>query len=287
MKNILLFCPTNWLVLGALAIFSSGCDVIDNPVIDLGIGYRGEAPAPIFTALSEGESHVVIEDFTAHECGNCPPAAALAEALAEAHPERVHVIAVHAGPLASIHDEPFDTDWTCAEAELWWTQLAFQINPIGRINRRGGSSAILVPTVWEAEMNLALAEPASLHLQGLAVEDGNAVHLHVHGSFSNALPGELRLAVLVLESHLIGAQLDYTADPQVVLDYEFNHLLRGSVSGGDGLPWTSDAMAGDVLQADYTMDWDPNWTVENSHFLAVVAGPTGEIFASLELPWAE
>jgi thiol-disulfide isomerase/thioredoxin len=280
-----------------LAVLPAGCDVIDNPVIDLGISYRGDAAPPIFSALNSGLSHVVIEDFTAHECGNCPPAAVLAEALAEANPERVHVIGVHAGPLAAPQSAPFDTDWTCEEAELWWTQLAFQINPIGRVNRRGGSGAILMPTVWEAEMNLALGEPSSLHLQGMAIVDGvvggagSDVHIHVHGSFSADFTGELRLAVLVLESHLIGTQLNYTADPEVVEDYEFNHMLRGSVSGGDGLPWgatgaSAGASAGDVLQADYTFGWNAEWMIENCHLLAVATNAEGEIVASLELPWA-
>jgi thiol-disulfide isomerase/thioredoxin len=272
-----------------LAVLPAGCDVIDNPVIDLGISYRGDAAPPIFSALNSGLSHVVIEDFTAHECGNCPPAALLAEALAEANPQRVHVIGVHAGPLAAAQDAPFDTDWTCEEAELWWTQLAFQINPIGRVNRRGGSGAILMPTVWEAEMNLALNEPAYLHLQGLAIADGNDVHVHVHGSFSGGFDSELRLAVLVLESHLIGTQLNYTADPEVVEDYEFNHMLRGSVSGGDGLPWgiSGSTVAGDVLQADYSLAWEDEWTIENCHLLAVVSDESGEVVASFELPWAE
>ncbi|MDG2426740.1 MAG: Omp28-related outer membrane protein [Flavobacteriales bacterium] len=271
----------------AATVCFSGCDVIDNPVIDLGIGYRGEALVPEFSLLTGGPRHVLIEDFTAHECGNCPPAAVVAEALAEGGGGLVHAIAVHAGPLAAVQDAPFDTDWTCEEAELWWSQLGIQVNPIGRVNRRGGSGASLPPTVWEAEMEAALIEPANLHLQGLAVEDGDDVHVHVHGSFSAAVEGEVRLAVVVLESGLVGAQLNYASDPEVLTDYEFNHMLRGSVSGGDGLPWIADASAGDVLQSDYSMVWNPDWSIENCHLLAIATASDGEVLAVLELPWAE
>ena len=30
--------------------------------------------APSFDAMSTGPQHVLLEDFTAHQCGNCPPA---------------------------------------------------------------------------------------------------------------------------------------------------------------------------------------------------------------------
>ena len=70
---------------GLLSLCITGCDVIDDPVIPLTIGYRGEAPVPSFDAMTTGPQHVLLEDFTAHQCGNCPPAGALAEQLSETH----------------------------------------------------------------------------------------------------------------------------------------------------------------------------------------------------------
>ena len=137
-------------LLGLLSFCITGCDVIDDPVIPLTIGYRGEAPAPSFEAMTAGPQHVLLEDFTAHQCGNCPPAGALAEQLSDTHDGRLHVLAVHAGSLAAVSDAPFDTDWTNAEANAYWSQLAFQVNPIGRVNRRGGPTEIVSPNNWSA-----------------------------------------------------------------------------------------------------------------------------------------
>ena len=97
-------------LLATALLLLGGCDVLDDPVIPLTINYRGEAAPPTFDALSSGPQHVLLEDFTAHQCGNCPPAGVLAEQLAEEHDGLVHVLAVHAGSLAAVSDAPFDTD---------------------------------------------------------------------------------------------------------------------------------------------------------------------------------
>ena len=134
-------------LLASVLLLFGGCDVLDDPVIPLTINYRGEAEPPSFDALSDGPQHVLLEDFTAHQCGNCPPAGVLAEQIAEDHDGLVHVLAIHAGSLAAVSDAPFDTDWTNDESNAYWDQLAFQVNPIGRVNRRGGPAKSPPPTI--------------------------------------------------------------------------------------------------------------------------------------------
>ena len=83
------------------------------------------------------------------------------------------------------------------------------------------------------------------------------------------LSGEIRLALLINENNLIAAQLDYGSDPEVIADFEHNHMLRGSLSGADGLVIATDPSAGSTVQMDYTMAWNPEWVQENCHVLAV------------------
>ncbi|MGB0509580.1 MAG: Omp28-related outer membrane protein [Flavobacteriales bacterium] len=228
------------------ALLLGGCDVLDDPVIPLTINYRGDAAPPSFDAMSTGPQHVLLEDFTAHQCGNCPPAGALAEQIAEDNDGRVHLLAIHAGPLAAVSSAPFDTDWTNTEANAYWDQLAAQVNPIGRINRRGGPEEIASPNNWPALVEAELALTPDAHLQGAVIPDPTVsgdVHLHTHITFANAVPGDVRLALLINENHLIAAQLDYQSDPQVIEDFEHNHLLRGSLSGADGLVVASNPAA--------------------------------------------
>jgi len=273
-------------VIGALLL--GRCDVLDDPVIPLTINYRGDAAPPSFDAMSTGPQHVLLEDFTAHQCGNCPPAGALAEQIAEDNDGLVHLLAIHAGSLAAVSSAPFDTDWTNAEANAYWDQLAAQVNPIGRINRRGGPEEIASPNNWPALVEAELALTPDAHLQGAVIPDPTGsgdVHLHTHITFTNAVPGDVRLALLINENSLIAAQLDYQSDPQVIEDFEHNHLLRGSLSGADGLVVASDPGAGSTVQLDYTLVWNDEWVLDNSHVLAVLTNANGEVLNCLDLPF--
>ena len=275
-------------LLATALLLLGGCDIIDDPVIPLTINYRGEAAPPTFDALSSGPQHVLLEDFTAHQCGNCPPAGVLAEQLAEEHDGLVHVLAVHAGSLAAVSDAPFDTDWTTPESNAYWDQLAAQVNPIGRVNRRGGPDEIASPNNWPASVDAELALTPDAHLQGAVIPDPSVaedVHLHTHITFANAVAGEVRLALLISENHLIAAQLDYQNDPEVIEDFEHNHMLRGSLSGADGLVIATDPAAGSTLQLDYTLVWNDEWVLDNSHILAVLTNADGEVLNCLDLPF--
>ena len=124
-------------LLATTLLLLGGCDIIDDPVIPLTINYRGEAAPPTFDALSSGPQHVLLEDFTAHQCGNCPPAGVLAEQLAEEHDGLVHVLAVHAGSCRGQRCPlRYGLDQRRVQCLLGPTRL--QVNPIGRVNRRGG-----------------------------------------------------------------------------------------------------------------------------------------------------
>ena len=273
---------------GLILLLAGGCDVIDDPVVPLTINYQGAAEPPTFDAMTSGPQHVLLEDFTAHQCGNCPPAGELAAQLEEENEAVLHVLAIHAGSLAAVSDAPFDTDWTTDESNAYWDQLAFQVNPIGRVNRRGGPSEIVSPNSWTTVVSDELALTPSVHLQGAVIPDpdvaGN-VHLHTHVTFAAALTGEVRLALLVSESHLMAAQLDYGNDPEVIENFEHNHMLRGSLSGADGLVIATDPAAGSTLQLDYTLVWNDEWVLENSHILAVLTNADGEVLNCLDLPF--
>ena len=277
------------ILLLVIAAFS-GCDVIEDPVIPLTIGYRGKAEPPAFEPMTDGPQHVLLEDFTAHQCGNCPPAGELAEQLAGDNASLVHPLAIHAGSLAAVSDAPFDTDWTNPEGNLFWDQLAFQVNPIGRVNRRGGPSEVASPNNWPALVSAELALTPAAHLQGVVISDptvADDVHLHTHITFSESVSGDVRLALLLNESHIIAAQLDYGNDPEVIEDFEHNHVLRSSLNGADGLVVATDPDAGLSVQLDYTMVWNPEWMRDNSHVLAVLTNSNGEVLNCLDLPWTE
>jgi len=268
------------------------CDIIEDPIIPFSGGYNlalyGEPP--VFTLATTTVKNVLIEDFTAHQCGNCPPAAEIAESLAESNPNRVFPLAIHAGNLAITNDS-YPIDWTNEDGDVFWAQLDFQANPIGRINRIGGPGDFFSPSEWSAEVASELLSETPLQLQiktfwHPSAGDGH-LNIHINGQFTSNLLGECRLAVLFSESELIGDQLYYGNDPEHITDYQFDHMLRGSVTGADGLVVIDDAIQGDEFQSDFTFSWNPEWVFENSSVLVIASSENGEVVNCLSHHLAE
>ena len=283
--------PTFILFTIAFALGLTGCDEIENPIVENTTAYNESlyGPPPSFPSLSQSQSiqRVVVEDFTAHQCGNCPEAANIAEEIAEEIGEAISVVAIHAGNLANTDDDHFDTDWTSVEGDLFWNQLDFQANPLGRINRVGGAGNYWAPNQWTGEVNEQIAELPSLGLQVAHdwIPGSSHLNVHVHGTFFEEITGPIQVALLILESDIYDYQLDYSSDPELIPDYEFDHVLRASVHGALGLGFgdlSSGAAAGDIATHSVTYTWDNDWIVENSTVLIVVTDGGGVILNSFE-----
>ena len=272
-----------------VAVSLNRCDVIEDPVLPQPAGYRvdlyGEPPA--FDAVSSTVQRVLVEDFTAHQCGNCPDAAIIAEGLAT--DDRVAVMAIHAGNLALTDDDHFDTDWTTEEGDVFWNQLEFQANPIGRVNRLPNPGNFFAPAQWSDETAAALAMEPVLHLEGETefVPANGHLNVHVFGQAFAQTSSPVNLAVLVLESHIIDYQLNYSAsgDP-IVPDYEFNHVLRGSLNGAMGLAFGdlgNGMEVGETATASFTYSWPSEWNIENATLLAVASDANGVVLNVFEM----
>lgn len=279
------------LVLGILS--TSSCDKID-PIIPLTVQYNSAkyGPAPTFENATDDMivQRVLLEEFTGHLCGFCPPATVIAESIKENNYENVSLVAVHSGSLAQTQTDHFTMDWTCEEGDIYFGQLDEQSNPLGRVNRAPGQSDILPASLWETIVNGEMAQDPDAVIQMKAnyqAADGE-LNVHVFTEFLNDLTGDIQLAVLITESHLFGDQKDYNLDPDLIEDYEFNYMLRGSITGALGVPLESDPLAGTNRQIDYTYEFNPDWVVENCHAVAIAFySSTGEVVNVSEIHLSE
>jgi hypothetical protein len=279
-----------WYLSFALLASISSCDIIDHPIIDYGIGYREDlyGPAPTFEPVSGnggGMRNVLLEDFTGHDCGNCPDAHVVAEELLVEHPGRVAVVSVHAGPLAEPLPPDFPDDYRTPEGEAYFSQLSFQVNPIGRVSREGGPASIWSHAQWPAETENQLNDNAAVVLQMEASLDtilGN-LNIHVFDQWMQDVAGNQNLVVLITESKIIGPQLEYLPEAYIHEEYEHNHMLRTSVSGLGGLSIANNPTTGEIGLSSYTYEWNNNWDWHNCYVVAfVVDGTNGEVLNAVE-----
>lgn len=292
MKRIFTYC-----FLVSLLTFSA-CDVVEDPIIVVGSQYQSwvYGPAPTFGAATADMIYqrVLIEDFTGHDCGNCPSAAALAEELKAANPEKVIVIGVHAGSLAQPLPPEFPADWTTETGELWFAELDFPYNPVGRVNRAPGLATSLFESEWgdAVDAQLGLDPDAVVQMQAEYIPDANHLNIHVYTEMMSDVDGQVKMLVVITEDGLEGPQLNYDLvdDPdtpqneQIVEEYEFEHMLRGTVNGSYGVIVGTDVVAGETDLKSYTFDWNPAWDAQHSNVIAIVfEESTGRILNSVEV----
>lgn len=267
-----------------IAMFSfASCDVIEFPVISEIGGYRTDlyGPPPGFDVVSVPVQSVMLEDFTGHDCGNCPNGHAVAADIQALNPDKVAVVAIHAGSLAAPLLPEYPADWTTPEGQYYLlTQVGVDEMPKGRINRGAGANTVYSYPQWATKVTDALAMTPAVHLQMDASYnvDNNHLNVHVNSQWFQNLTGEYKLVILILESNIVAPQLWYGHIPEYVEDYEHEHMLRGSVSGATGLSVASNPVAGEAQTSSYTFDWNANWIPENCDIVAFVTeGENGKV----------
>ena len=245
------------IVAVGLAIFQIACDKIDQPSIiiteldtNLFPGNFIDYQDPVFEENTNTLRNVLIEDFTGHKCGFCPPAAELAAQLETANPGRVFVASIHASPTpggvsnfqeVSLTGNKYLRDFTTPEGK----EIAVHLsgggtfpNPIGTINRLldGNNQLLLSAGVWSNFTDSVLNNPATFPLDvNLQAKSNyypstNGIFIHVEAEFLKDMSGEYAVAVYALENKIIDWQL-YGADN--VEDYEHHNVHIGNVFEGE------------------------------------------------------
>lgn len=259
------------------------CDRIDDPVEGIIETIDETYDIPALEPLDMDVQRVLIEDFTGHQCGNCPDANLVLNALKDAHPDAIIPMAIHAGSLA-LTSEEYPTDWTSGEGNEYWNDLDIPVNPIGRVNRTDNEGTSLLPDQWEEALAPMLDATPVVGMQ-MAVDgdfDPTKLFVHVHATWLADFEGEAKLAVLILENDLVGPQLWYGNSPEYVEEYAHAHVLRGSITGAKGEVAATNPGAGDAAQFDYALTWNDDWIQANVEVVAVLTDvATGRVLQAI------
>ena len=273
---------SKWIVSACIGAALVGCDVVDQPIVEAG-SYRSDlyGPAPMFTPEGAAHQRVLLEDFTGHDCGNCPNGHIAAADILDNHEDDVAVVAIHAGSLAQPLVPDYPNDWTTEEGEYYLlTQVGQDIMPKGRINRLPGASTIFSPSAWANKVNeaLALTPEVNLQLQTDYRSTNQHWNVHVFSEWFQNLSGDYRLVVLLTESGIVAPQLWYGQSPEYIADYTHKHMLRDSGTGATGLVISTNPQAGNKLTNSYTFDWNPTWKADSCEVVAFITeGDNGRV----------
>jgi len=279
-----------FLLIVLITVINIGCDKIENPVVkkentintDLYPG-EGDYVIPAFGAYPSSSQNVLIEDFTGHQCGNCPSAATIAHDLKEEYTEQVFVASIHASPPPShfqrVNEEgdpgypAYNHDFKTEAGTQYSIDIGeFFANPSGLINRITTSNgqiwqfhptwSQIVGEILDADLPLQM----NVQVNTNYYTETRGLFIHVQSeSFAN-IEGRYNMVVYLIQNEVIDWQLDYTTDPQDVEFYSHKDVLIDNVNGayGDQL-FASTSVIGETFQNNFTYEVPEETEVEGSN----------------------
>lgn len=203
-------------------------------------------------AAVSNSKKVLLEDYTGAYCGNCPPAAIVAQSLAAQYSPSVVAIAVHGGFYAWKHGLDYPGTFSTSIAEEWDGSatgfgVSFVGNPNGMVNRKNfpGDGLIQSNTKWPTTVLIALQDPFYVKLDVVTKYDSmlRALNAEIKATFKTTYTNNINVCAVIIEDGIIGHQKDYSKNPDLVQDYEFDHMLRAGMNGNWGGPLKSAPVA--------------------------------------------
>lgn len=254
----------------ALGLGLSACDFIEGPKVDV-------------SGFPTNGNKVVIEDFTGHQCGNCPRAHEKAAELLGIYGDNLIVIAVHAGGFARVNTNTgYATDFTTDmgdELEAFYEADLAGL-PVGLVNRRavGGSPLVRYPN-WSSVLSTILTEAPKLKIELAATYDeaSRALSVDANLEYYTAANQNHQIVALITEDSIVAQQADYSLPaPSKIPDYVQNHVLRKTITPGTwGVPVKNgDIFAGEKLTKNFTMTLDSAWNAKHCEVVVYVLDNT-------------
>lgn len=279
--------------------------------------YVSQGLWPTFTANTNTQRNVLIEDFTGHQCVNCPASTANMEQLIATNPEHIFGLAIHAGPTGLTGFQVTSSEYT----EVLYCDAGLEIgkhfgqdipgstflgNPAFCVNRviannqftSNAGSAIANKT------NSCLSSTLKVNIQAVTNYFASTRGLFLHAEVDKidaSITSDLAVAVALVEDSLIARQLvpaNPTWDPDgtpgdpdlshcdgINETYKHRDILRGFIDGrtfGKVLTATDLAPSGKYL-VNYSYRLPDQYNPDNMKlYIYVFDKTTQEIYQVIE-----
>lgn len=291
MKKIKKYLPAILLVVSIVS-----CDKIDGPRLEednSGISIGDNAVViegdtlVVADDLSPAVQRVMIEEFTGHLCGSCPPAAIiLNDSLRALFGDKLVVVSVHSGHFADVcpggldcggtPSGSFGDDYTSGVGNAIHDEFGFISYPMAMINRVDYPTGTHKKTSlsWKgfAQTELNALPKARLNSEIVYNAASRQVKAAVRVEMLSTYTGNLKLQMVIVEDSIIGWQQWYNHTPQFVPDYLFHDVLRSSMNGDFGEPINADASidSGTKFIKGYFSTLDAAWNADHCKLVAYI-----------------
>ena len=235
-----------------------------------------------FTSRTSPVRKVLLEDYTGHQCGNCPSAAVKVHDIAEMYEGQVVSMAVHAGGFAELgSDGKYDYDFTTEPGNEYdaFFKISTVGNPNGMVNRIGYSdNHIQAPFKWQPLIGslITQAPDADIQINAVYNEEISQICIDTYYEYLNSMEGDYRLVVHIVENDIESWQKNYEGSAVYpsyptgdVPNYIHQHVLRANANGLWGAD-TKAASAGTSGVLRYSIELGDDWVKDNLEIVAYI-----------------
>jgi hypothetical protein len=252
--------------------FIMSCDVIEDPIKENENTCGDEnGPLPI--------RKILVEEYTGHQCPNCPPAAVKLQELIDMYCDYLVPIAVHTGFFAATNDDfPADYNTLTGDELDDFYSVSNQGFPKGIINRTifdGEADAILSFNDWATYIHLLSIQTPEFYItiENSYNESSDEITVDLTVETFVQFSYDLNIGLYVYEDSIVSPQNDGSA---TIEDYVHMHVLRKGVTETFGEPIASSGNNGDIFEKSYTIAVEDAWVLNNIGFVAFVSKDSGK-----------
>lgn len=227
------------------------------------------------------QTNVLLEEFTGHQCGNCPKASLSAHALKydATRKGRMVVASIHAGGLAEVNASgKYTAEYRTPEGTALYTETnPFDAVPMALVNRTKSSSTsmLFLPSKWDAATANLLTKPTQV---GITIEPQYAaatrtVTAKVSLKYLQAGGNADKLCLYLMEDSIISWQKWYNNVPEEVENYVHHDMVRKFLNGQNGQsvrPNSGPIAAGDRFYKIFTFTIPENYREKHCSVVAFV-----------------
>ncbi|AEA43814.1 Omp28-related outer membrane protein [Fluviicola taffensis] len=275
--------------------------------------YMNQGLWPTFAANTNTQRNVLIEDFTGHQCVNCPASTANMEQLIATNPDHIFGLAIHSGPTGLTGFQVTSTEYPT----VFYCDAGFEIgkhfgqdapgsafigNPAFCVNRTQANNQFVsnAGAAIANKTNACLATPVKVNIQAVANYFAATRGLFLHAEVDKvdaSLTADLAVVVCLVEDSLVARQLvpgnldpDGSPGNAGVPDgrhesYVHRDILRGCIDGrtfGKVLT-ASDLGANAKYFVSYSYKLPDQYNVDNMKlYIYVYDKTTQEIYQVIE-----
>lgn len=221
---------------------------------------------------------VLIEEFTAVRCPNCPKGRIIIDNLLQSDSGRIEVVEIHSGDLA----EPYNTtdpDFRSVEADQLTDYLGpFPFQPSAAIDRKifpGQTDRLIDRNFWPqyVAQELDSVNKVTVTLQKDYNSSTRELKVTIIVYFKEAVSDVINASLMVTESNIVCPQLDGVT---IIDNYVHHDVFRAMVDMPYyGVQISGDKTAGSTWSQEFSMVLPTNWNADNCRVVGLVAKSIG------------